>query len=128
MVRIRLRDRDRFFHCYCVDFIEASLINNIYIGENDMRKIFLGLIASLTLLPAASFAQTTPQPPASWVAFKQAEHAKQVAFFQQIKADREAFLSANPDVKTYLQQLHASTRAREAAWRASHQSKIPTAP
>ena len=59
------------------------------------------------------FAQTTPQPPASWVAFKQAEHAKQVAFFAQLKADRDAFLRSNPEVKSYLAQLHAANMARE---------------
>ncbi len=91
-----------------------------------MGKMTLGIIASILLLPVPSFAQTTPQPPASWVAFKQAEHTKQVAFFAQLKADRNAFLSVHPEVKSYLAQLHAANMARETAWRASHQRRILT--
>ena len=89
-----------------------------------MRKILLGSIASLLLLPAASFAQTTPQPPASWVAFQKEESAKRVAFFEQMQADRKAFLDANPDVKNYLEERRAAAQARMEAWRAAHPTKI----
>ena len=72
-----------------------------------MRKIALGLIVSMMLLPVASFAQTSaqtqlPTPPASWVAFMKAENAKRIAFFKELKAEKEAFLNAHPDAQAYL--------------------------
>jgi len=95
-----------------------------------MKKISLALIVSLLLFPLISFAQssstTIPTPPASWVAFQQQEHAKRIAFFNQLKADRDAFLSANPDAQTYVNQLRASSQARMNAWRAAHPRKAST--
>ena len=79
--------------------------------RNGMKKITLGLIASLVFLPVISFAQSNPQAPASWIAFQKEEHAKQSAFFQQLEAERTAFLNANPDVKSYLDQMKAATAA-----------------
>lgn len=88
-----------------------------------MKKITSLFIVSIILLPMLSFAQSTPQAPASWVAFQKQENAKRLAFFQEMKADREAFFNANPDVKAYFAQMQASAKARIAAWRASHPSK-----
>jgi hypothetical protein len=56
-----------------------------------MNKILLGLMASMLLLPVVSFGQVTQQAPASWIAFQKEETAKRTAFFQQLKADRDAF-------------------------------------
>jgi hypothetical protein len=90
-----------------------------------MKKMTLVLMASLVLLPVISFAQTTPQAPASWVAFQKQERSKMTAFFQEMKADRDAFLSSNPEVKTYLQEMQTTAKARMAAWRAAHPLKKP---
>jgi len=84
----------------------------------------LGLMASLMLLPVSSFAQTTPQAPASWVEFQKQESAKRIVFFQQMKADRDAFLSSHPEAQTYLEEMHQAAIARMAAWKAAHQTKI----
>ncbi len=83
-----------------------------------------GLIASLLLLPMTSFAQSIPQAPASWVAFQKQENAKRAAFYKQMKDDKEAFLRANPDVKSYFEQMHTAANARKATWRAAHPRKI----
>lgn len=102
-----------------------------------MQKLALGLIASLLLLPIVSFAQTSPttnttssttmpKPPASWIAFQQQENVKRAAFFKQMQADRNAFLSANPDAKSFLDQMRAASQARMAAWRAAHPRKTTT--
>jgi hypothetical protein len=87
-----------------------------------MKRISLGLIASMLLLPAVSFAQlnTSTPPPASWVAFQKEENAKRAAFFQQMETDRTAFLNANPDVKAWLEEMKANNKARYAAWEATH--------
>ena len=90
-----------------------------------MKKLTFGLMALIIFLPLTSFAQSTPQPPASWIAFQKQESAKRQAFYQQMKADREAFLNANPDVKSYLDQLRASNQSRIAAWREAHQKNTP---
>jgi len=83
--------------------------------------MFLGLIVSMMFMPAVSFAQSTPQAPASWIAFQQQENAKRSAFFKEMKADRDAFLSSNPEVKAYLEQVRAAAKARFAALRAARQ-------
>jgi hypothetical protein len=93
-----------------------------------MTKIALGLMASMMLLPVISFAQLTQQPPASWVAFQNVEKAKRAAFFQQLEADRTAFLNANPDVRAYLDQKRADNKARYAAWAATHPRKTNLLP
>jgi hypothetical protein len=89
-----------------------------------MKKISLGLIASMTLLSVISFAQTTPQPPASWIAFLKDESTKRAAFFQQMHADRQAFLSSHPDAQAYLDQMKANAKARLAQRKGTHQNKI----
>jgi hypothetical protein len=93
-----------------------------------MKKMALGLIASMVFLPVISFAQlnTNQAPPASWVAFQKQELAKKIAFFQQMEADRTAFLSANPDVKAYLTQMRAANQTRYAAWVATHPKTTKT--
>ena len=83
--------------------------------------MILGLIASILLLPVISFGQETPQAPASWIAFQKEQSDKRIAFFQQMKADRDAFLSAHPEAKAYLEQMHVAAQARMAAWKAAHQ-------
>ncbi len=88
-----------------------------------MRTIAPILIISAIALNPISFAQTTPQAPASWVAFQQQENAKRVAFNQQMKADREAFLRANPDVQSYLDQMRAIAKQRMATFRNEHRPK-----
>jgi hypothetical protein len=93
-----------------------------------MKKMTLALITSMILLPVLSFAQTTPQAPASWIAFQKQENAKRQAFYQQLKSDRDTFLNANPDVKTYLEQMRANAKTRMAAWRAAHPPKNPINP
>ena len=96
-----------------------------------MKKITCAMIASLILIPVISFAQssqTPAQPPASWVAFMKQENVKRSAFFQQMKADRDAFLSANPDVKAYLDQMRANAQTRMAAWRAAHPPRHAATP
>ena len=85
-----------------------------------MKKTVLGLVASTMLLPMISFAQTTPQPPAAWVAFQKEENAKRAAFNAQISADMKAFMAANPEVKTYFDEMRAASQARMAQWRAQH--------
>ena len=85
-----------------------------------MKKTILGSIVAMALLSVAAMAQTTPQAPASWISFQQQENAKRAAFFQQMKADRDAFVNANPDVQTYLAELKTAQKARFAAWQASH--------
>ena len=84
-----------------------------------MRKIILGLIASMMFLPVISFAQALPQAPASWIAFQQQENAKKAIFNKQMRGEREAFLNANPEVKQYLEEVHAAAKARFAAMRAA---------
>lgn len=93
-----------------------------------MKKMTLALIASILFLPALSFAQTTLQPPASWIDFQQKEKVKIAAFFKEMKADTDAFLKANPDAKAYLDQMRANAKARMAAWRAAQQNKNTTNP
>lgn len=93
-----------------------------------MKKIALGLIASLILLPVICFAQVMPQPPASWIAFQKQEKAKRDAFFQELNADRQAFLNANPDVQTYFQQMQAANKAQHVAWLASHPRRTTITP
>lgn len=78
-----------------------------------MRKIALGLIVAMMLLPVASFAQTNaqtqlPTPPASWVTFMKAQKAKRTAFFKELKAEMDDFLSAHPDAQAYLKVLRAA--------------------
>jgi hypothetical protein len=85
-----------------------------------MRKIPYGLMASLMLLPVISFGQTVPQAPAAWIAFQKQENIKRTAFFEEMKADREAFLRANPDVKAYFDEMHATAKERRAEWKAMH--------
>jgi hypothetical protein len=85
-----------------------------------MKRTILGLIASIMLLPVISFAQETPQPPAAWVAFQKEESAKRAAFNAQMSSDMRAFMAANPEMKTYLDQMRAAGQARMAAWRAQH--------
>ena len=90
-----------------------------------MKKISWGLIAALILLPVISFAQTNSQnmlkPPASWIAFQKKEHAKQAAFLKQIRAETDAFINANPDVKAYVERARAAAKARmEKWWRTVH--------
>jgi hypothetical protein len=85
-----------------------------------MKRMFLALIASMMLLPAISFAETTPPAPAAWVTFQNEENAKKAAFFKQLKADMDAFLSSHPEVKAYLDQLHAIAHERIDAQRALH--------
>ena len=84
-----------------------------------MKKITLGLIASLLLLPVISFAQTLPPAPDSWVAFQKVERAKKVAFYKQMRADVDTFLRDHPDAKEYLTQVRAYRKARAAAKKAS---------
>ena len=95
-------------------------------------------MASLILLPVVTFAQTStttpstsssttmPTPPASWITFQQQENAKRATFFKQMKDDRDAFLAANPDAKSYLDQMRTAAQARMAAWRAAHPRKTVT--
>jgi len=89
-------------------------------------------MAALILLSGVSWAQTTdttqtaPQPPASWVAFQQQEHAKSLAFFKQLNDDKQAFLKANPDVQAYLNQIRGLAQARAKAWKAAHQKTSAT--
>jgi|GEM_PF-3551525 hypothetical protein len=85
-----------------------------------MNRLALGLIASIILLPVISFAQSAPQPPAAWVAFQKEESAKRAAFNAQMSADMKAFMEANPEMKTYFDQMRAAAQARMAAWRAQH--------
>jgi hypothetical protein len=87
-----------------------------------MQKIILGSALSLILLSTTAFAQTTPtpQPPDSWVAFQKDQAAKRAAFAQQMKADRDAFISAHPEAKAYLEQIKTANKARLDAWRAAH--------
>lgn len=89
-----------------------------------MKKIILGLLVSALVLPALSFAQTTPQPPAAWVAFQKEENVKRAAFFKEMRADRDAFLAANPDVKEYFEQMRAAAKAKFATMRVARQNKI----
>ena len=90
-----------------------------------MKKTAIGLLALTLFFPSLSFCQSTTQPPSSWLTFQEQERAKRVAFFQQMNADRETFLQQHPDVKAYLDQMRAEGQARAAAWRASHQHKLP---
>ena len=90
-----------------------------------MKKLSSALLASIILLPIVSFAQATPQAPASWIAFKQQESAKRIAFFKQMKEDRDAFISANPDVKAYLDEVRAARLAKREEWLAQHKRVIP---
>ena len=85
-----------------------------------MKKILLGFFALILLLPLISFAQTSPQAPASWIAFQQEQNAKKAAFYKQLKADRETFLNEHPDVRAYIQEMKASNNAKREAWKASH--------
>ena len=91
-----------------------------------MKKISLGLLACTLLLTSISFAQTIPQAPASWIAFQKEENAKRAAFFQEMRADREAFLSSNPDAKEYLDAVRAAAKERRTSWLASHPRKNTT--
>ena len=87
-----------------------------------MQQLRFGIITTAALLLASPvWAQSAPQPPASWVDFQQQENAKRAAFYQQLKADREAFLAAHPEAKAYLDQMRATAAARRAAWKAAHQ-------
>ena len=88
-----------------------------------MKRMTAGLMAVWILWPAISFAQTTqtvPQAPASWVTFQQQQKAKLTAFYQQLNADKKAFLKANPDVQAYLNQMRTLARTRAQAWKAAH--------
>jgi hypothetical protein len=89
-----------------------------------MKKMTLALIATMTLLPVISFGQANPTPPAAWVAFQKAESVKRAAFNAQMKADMQAFLSENPEVKSYFAEMRAASQARIAAWKAQHQNRI----
>lgn len=80
------------------------------------------LATAFLLMPNLVFAQNNPQPPAAWTEYLQQETAKKQAFYQQIKADRDAFLNSHPEVQTYLQQLHAASKARLQAWLLAHPS------
>jgi len=95
-----------------------------------MKRLAITFVILLLLCPNISFAQSSsiPKPPASWIAFQQEENAKRTAFFKQMKADRDAFLSSNPDAKAYLDQMQAYAKEHFAAWRAAHPRKIVTTP
>ena len=89
-----------------------------------MKKTTLALIASMILLPVISFGQVNPQPPAAWVAFQKEESVKRAAFYAQMKADMQTFLSEHPEVKAYFAEVRSSAQARIATWKAQHQNKI----
>jgi hypothetical protein len=99
-----------------------------------MKLLACTLLASLMLLPGISLAQTstqtttqtTLQEPASWTAFQKQEQAKRADLFKQLNADKEAFLKANPDVQTYLNQVRTAAQARAQAWKAAHQKTTTT--
>jgi hypothetical protein len=72
-----------------------------------MQKISISLIVCAGLLSGVAFAQSAPQPPASWVEFKKQEEAKRADFLKQMRQEREAFLSTHPEVKSYFDQVRA---------------------
>lgn len=84
-----------------------------------MKKMTLGLLSLLILLPMISYAQTVPQAPSAWVSFQKEQNDKRAAFFKEMRAEKEAFISAHPEVKTYLDQIHEANRQRIAALRAA---------
>jgi len=111
--------------------------DDLCLGDKDMKKISLGLIVSMMILPVFSFAQTDspsslqtdtqtiPKEPASLVAFNKEEMAKRSALDKQIEADREAFFSAHPDAKAYVEELKAIVKARVDAWKIQHPDETP---
>lgn len=90
-----------------------------------MKKTACGLIVVILFVPLVSFAQSNSnsQPPATWVAFQKQQNEKSQVFFQGLKAEREAFLRAHPDVQLYLDQMRVNAQARWQAMRAAHQPK-----
>ncbi len=85
-----------------------------------MIKKSLVLIALILYFPVISQAQSSPQPPASWIEFQKAESAKRHAFFQEMKADRDNFFSTHPEAKAYVDQLKDFSKQRREAWKAAH--------
>ncbi len=103
-----------------------------------MKKVFLGVVAALMVLPAMSFAQpaASTEPAAAqaivrpdqfagqaeWSALmkKQAEARK--ALNEQLNAERDAFLKANPEVAARIEEQMKLAKERALAHKAAMQT------